>query len=403
MALIYMSPDPYHEAFEEIMDIRHLDYNHHCTAGLCLAHTNGCLILGGMAPSTPAAKIPRWRSHIKGAWLIKISNHAVSTIAQAQQVFAQLNADGASSVTLLFLHPEICQDISHDSLPIISSAPFSQHVHDQMNHHWDFSTVADYLWKAPPYKTVDSGDVLNYVTRMMRLTRGKLLQQDDWSDWQDSEYFQLDQNDHAQGMFGDPITMTKANVVFHLVWTYVINAVDGRKKARCVCDGSTRSGMVHILDETYASCVDQTSSHLFYAVSATKNLLVFGADVSNAFAEAPPPRQGFFVCPDRAFHEWWVNHKKRPPILDGHVIPILSAMQGHPESPRLRENTPTQFYANSGLLRPSMSHVYTPELSTTTMSSSNVRSTTSPLLLRMPKLLMSYSTSSQDQQIDLLD
>ncbi len=41
----------------------------------------------------------------------------------------------------------------------------------------------------------------------------------------------------------------------------------------------------------------------------------------------------FYVCPDRAFNKWWVNHKKRPPIPDGHVIPVLSAMQGHPESP----------------------------------------------------------------------
>jgi hypothetical protein len=61
--------------------------------------------------------------------------------------------------------------------------------------------------------------------------------------------------------------------------------------------------MVRILDETYAKCVDQTSSRLFYAISAAENLLVFGADVSNAFAKAPPPRQGFFVRPDRAFHE----------------------------------------------------------------------------------------------------
>jgi hypothetical protein len=71
MALIYMSPDPYHEAFEEIMDICRFDFNRHRTAGLCLAHPDGHLILGGMAPSTPAAKIPRWRSSLKGAWLIK--------------------------------------------------------------------------------------------------------------------------------------------------------------------------------------------------------------------------------------------------------------------------------------------------------------------------------------------
>ncbi len=45
--MIYMSPDPYHEAFEEVIDIRRFDFNCHCTAGLCLAHTDGRLILGG--------------------------------------------------------------------------------------------------------------------------------------------------------------------------------------------------------------------------------------------------------------------------------------------------------------------------------------------------------------------
>ena len=39
-----------------------------------------------------------------------------------------------------------------------------------------------------------------------------------------------------------------------------IKAVGGRKKARCVCDGSMRSGMVRVLAETYANCVDQTSA-----------------------------------------------------------------------------------------------------------------------------------------------
>ena len=66
-------------------------------------------------------------------------------------------------------------------------------------------------------------------------------------------------------------------------------------------------------------------------------MLIFGADVSNTFAEAPPPKQGFFIYPDRAFHDWWVNKKGKPPIPHGHAIPVLGAMQGHPESPRLWE------------------------------------------------------------------
>ena len=148
MAVIYMSPDPYHVAFAEVIDLWRFDFNRHQTAGLCLAHVNGRLILGGIAPSTPAAKIPQWRSRIKGAWLIKIGDTAVSSISEAQTAFAALETAHNSSVTLLLSHPEIQQDISHDGLPIVSSAPFTQHIHDQINHRWDFSTVADYLRKA---------------------------------------------------------------------------------------------------------------------------------------------------------------------------------------------------------------------------------------------------------------
>ena len=57
MVLVYMSPDPYHEAFEEVLDLRRFDLSRHRTVGLCLAHINGRLFLGGMTSSTPAAKI----------------------------------------------------------------------------------------------------------------------------------------------------------------------------------------------------------------------------------------------------------------------------------------------------------------------------------------------------------
>jgi hypothetical protein len=136
-------------------------------------------------------------------------------------------------------------------------------------------------------------------------------------------------------MFGTPVPMSQEDAIFHLVWKYAIKALDDQKKAQCICDGSTCSGMVRILDETYANCVNQTSSCLFYTISAAKNMLIFGANISNAFTKAPPPKQGFFIRPDGAFHEWWTQHKKRPATPEGYVIPILLAMQGHPKSPRL--------------------------------------------------------------------
>ena len=183
---------------------------------------------------------------------------------------------------------------------------------------------------------VDDGGVLNTVTCVMKLTRGKLIKQPNWDTWLASEYLQLDQYD-AQGMFGTPVEVDSDAAVFPTVWTYAIKTLDGRYKARCTCDGSRRSGQARILDETNANCVDQTGARIFYSVSAVENLLIFEADVSNAFAEAPPPKEGFYIILDKAFLDWWINHKKRPPIPHGHAIPILSAMQGHPESPRLWE------------------------------------------------------------------
>jgi hypothetical protein len=104
-----------------------------------------------------------------------------------------------------------------------------------------------------------------------------------------------------------------------------------------VCNSSSRSGLVKVFNETYANCIDQTSSCLFYAVTARANLLTFGADASNTFAEVLPPKQGLYLCLNKAFHDWWVNLKHQPPIPPDHVIPALSTMQGHPEAPRLWE------------------------------------------------------------------
>jgi hypothetical protein len=151
-------------------------------------------------------------------------------------------------------------------------------------------------------------------------------------------------------MFGSPVMVDSEAAVFHSVWTYAIKVLDGRKKARFTCDGSMRSGQAQILNETYANCVNQTGSRLFYAIAAVENLLIFGADVSNSFAEAPPPKQGFYIYPEKVFYNWWVKHKQRPPIPPGHVIPILLAMQGHPEAPCLWEKHGDAILRKLGLI-----------------------------------------------------
>jgi hypothetical protein len=59
MEMIYMSPSPYYDAFDEVIDIRRFDLGKHPTACLSLLEKNGQLILAHMSPGTPGAKIPR--------------------------------------------------------------------------------------------------------------------------------------------------------------------------------------------------------------------------------------------------------------------------------------------------------------------------------------------------------
>ncbi len=194
---------------------------------------------------------------------------------EVKQAFRELIAKGSHTATLLFAHPEIHPNLSHNGHPIISSAPFSQSTHDQLNNRWEFSTVAEHLRLTRPTHTlVSSGDILNVVNRVMKLTRGKLLKQVNWKDWQEYKFLQLNQY-HDQGMFGSPQTVDADAAIFPLVWMYNVKALDGRKKAHCICDGLPRTGQATILDETYANCVDQTSSRLFYGIAAAENLLIF--------------------------------------------------------------------------------------------------------------------------------
>jgi hypothetical protein len=148
----------------------------------------------------------------------------------------------------------------------------------------------------------------------------------------------LDQYE-AQGLFGKPFKVDSNKAVFNLVWAYLVQELDKCKKAHCTCDGSTQGGQVCILDHTCANCVDQTECQIFYAVSTVENLLIYGADVSNAFVKAPSPKQGCYIQPDKAFLEWGASKiDGRIPISPGYVIPVLLAMQGHhPELPRLWE------------------------------------------------------------------
>jgi hypothetical protein len=172
MVMIYLSPDPYFDAFEQPINIRHFDLTKHDTARLSLHESDGHLHLGTMSRSTPTAKMKDWQTRVKGMWLIKIGNTTVTTINKVKLAFKLMQESGSTSTILLCTHPEVRPNLTHDGLPIISSTPFSQATHDQLNNRWEFSTVAEHLKSCRTIPTTrESGSVRNVVTTIMKLTR----------------------------------------------------------------------------------------------------------------------------------------------------------------------------------------------------------------------------------------
>ena len=107
MMMVYMSPDPYHDAFEQSVDLRKFDLTKHATGGLRLYERDGRVHLASIAPSTPAARIHAWRTRIRGAWLIKVGDTFVGSIDAVTRAFDELKKSTSPSVTLLFSHPEV--------------------------------------------------------------------------------------------------------------------------------------------------------------------------------------------------------------------------------------------------------------------------------------------------------
>ncbi len=269
------------------------------------------------------------------------------SLANAQAVFQLLDRANIVTCTLRFSHPDTSLDISHNGLLIISVNLFTQFTHNQLNNRIDLIQHGIRIQKIRRYDIVYSGEVNNYTTCVMHLTRGCLLKQDNWMDWQNSEYLQLNQYGD-QGCFGAPASVKKDNAIFHLVWTYNIKALDGRKKACCICNGSSHSGSVKILDKVYANCVDQTSAQLFYAITAAKNMLVYGSEVCNAFAEAPPRSK--VSLSDLIGHSTSGGRSTRatlpsPPNMSSQSSLLCKAI---PSPLDCGKSMPIQFYRNSG-------------------------------------------------------
>jgi hypothetical protein len=170
-----------------------------------------------------------------------------------------------------------------------------------------------------------------------KFTRNKLMKLSTWPEWRAGEHQQLDRFD-LLGMHGTPCPPPKPGIgaVISPLWNYSIKTSGQRRSRRCG-DGSTRRApALRSLTKTYSSCVSQTAERIFMALAATLNYVIYKGDVRDAYAHSPGPEMPTFVRICDQFADWYLERKGKP-VNRSLVIPMLRALQGHPEAGRLWE------------------------------------------------------------------
>jgi hypothetical protein len=300
------------------------------------------LYLQNCMPSAPMSLIPRWRSHLRGAHIRSINDIPVHSIKDIPLIIHNQRRQRQTSVTIQMAQP---------LAPAMAMADHGvPQLHlDQLNviaHHLDaIKHNRAESWPGlptnmPPYDEDDITAAIYKGLAIPRMTRRTVMNSPEAEKWQATEWTQLSKYQN-QGMFGDPCTRPDDPnaVILPFVWTYVLKIApitnEIVEKARATCNGGKRHGKAVTIAETYAACVEQPAQRLYWALVASLNLIAIGCDVGNAFAEAPPPSQPFYMYIDEQFRDWWENCLGRPPIPRGYVLKVNKALQRHPEAPRL--------------------------------------------------------------------
>ena len=300
--------------------------------------------------STPCAQLPRWRSQLRNAYITSVNNIPVATVDEFKAKVRQARTDNLKNIEIGFatiertaMHPQMgIPQLYQDQLNVIGEHLWELRHDPEWHHQIEEAIPCLEVMKKDTYQDLSEEDkqalqkalLASSVKKQRKLTRRLLQQRPDWHDWQESEYKQLDQYSD-QDTFGEPEPRPKGANLLNLLWCYLVKD-DGRKKARCVCNGNKNRRGTVTLAETYAASLDQTASRVFWAATAINNFITIGADASNAFAEAPAPVAPLYVYVDEQFRQWYKHrYPNRKPIPPGYVLRVKKALQGHPESPRL--------------------------------------------------------------------
>ena len=271
---ITMGTDP----FDDIVEIEIATRGEHPTLGLILESNDDIgqrLQLTTCATSTPAARMPRWRSTLRHSFPLSIGTTPITCKQDIEQAVNIARKNKQSTIKCKFgviekiaMHPQT-------GVPIV--------FHDQLNiisQHLAFIKLDNEAKNERHKKYLDAiipqVHALKSKKKRAKLTRKILKQQQDWNEWLMSEHKQLQQYED-QGMFSEPTRIPDGTNCLPFICTYIVKEC-GTKKARGVCNGSPRMKGTVTMGNTYAASLDQTCAKMFWAINNAEGNIVVGAD-----------------------------------------------------------------------------------------------------------------------------
>ena len=117
MAPVYFSPDPYHEVFEERLDMHRYAAYATPAGGMVFDATGDRLVLRDIVP---AAKMPAWRTRIRGVLLQKVGGDVGTTEEEVICALAKCGDTSAKSCQLMFSHPEVSHGLTDTGIPQVN-------------------------------------------------------------------------------------------------------------------------------------------------------------------------------------------------------------------------------------------------------------------------------------------
>ena len=170
-----------------------------------------------------------------------------------------------------------------------------------------------------------------------KFTRRKLKNMDTWNNWEAGERKQLNQFNDLQ-MFGESMArpLEENAVILRSHWQYHVKR-DGQRQERQCCDGSKRaSPILHALTKTCSACFEHPIQRQLFALAAELTFLLSCWDAKDAFVNSQAPEVPTFMMIDNQYYEWHF-HCFRKKLDKSCVLPVLRALQEHPESGKLWE------------------------------------------------------------------